>query len=184
MDIVLKGDTQIRVAGEDVAKKWSKHSSATWQATIHVISEWDGLHVSLAHPVKPSISKSHEVGHAAIDFNTQELLAAHMPATINMDKVLAELKKTLEGTYKYAAAGVCKYSMYSPVFNVHGDLLLQLRPYDPSAKPPPPPPAPKIVDRPMSPTGGSRSASKGPGPQPRPIQTHKKSSCEAPLSLR
>jgi hypothetical protein len=177
MDIILKGDTQIRIAGQDVAQKWSKHSSATWQATIHVTSEWDGLHVALAHAVKPSIGKAEEVGHAVIDFNAQQLLAAHMPAVISMDAVLAELRATLEGTYKYAAAGVCKYAMYSPVFNVHGDLLLQLRPYDPAAKPPPPPPAPKIVDVPTSPTGGSRSASRGPGPQPRPVPATKRSSC-------
>lgn len=51
---------------------------------------------SLADAVKPSISKSEEIGHAAIDLNMRELPAAHMPSTITIDQVLAELKTTLE----------------------------------------------------------------------------------------
>jgi hypothetical protein len=180
MEIVIKGESNVGVAGLDVDKKWSKRSSASWQANVRITSEWDGLHVNLLNAAKPVFHKTETEGEVAVSMDTHKLLTTHMPAVVNMDAVLSQLKMTLEGTYKYAVAGVCKYTMYSPVFNAQGDLILQLRPYDPSAKPPPPPPVtPKVIEMPNSPkTPGSRSQSKGPGPQPRPLGGSKKRSCK------
>jgi hypothetical protein len=179
MDIHVNGETEIRLAGEDDKQKWSKRCTATWHAIVHVTSDRDGMHVSLA-PVTPSIGKYDEVGHAgAFDFNVRKLLEDEMPKTVTMDEVLAELRVTLEGTYKHASAGVCKYAMYSPMFNTNGDLLLQVRPHDPNAKPSSSMSS-KGMDRPVSPPPGApRSSSRARNPMRGPPANAKRSeSCK------
>jgi hypothetical protein len=162
LEITFTGESTVCIAGEDDGKVWSKSTTAKWHATIRIASEWNGLHVSLLDVVKPTYEKTHMEGEVAIYMDTAKLLAANLPSVIDLNDVVTELKGTLEGSYKYAVAGVCKYTMYSPVFNVHGDLILQLRPYDPSAKPPPPPPVLKPVESHTSPTAVPHPM--GPGP--------------------
>jgi hypothetical protein len=177
LEITFTGKSTVRIAGEDEDKVWSKSTTANWQATIRITSEWNGLHVSLLDVVKPTFERTHTEGEVAVHMDTAQLLAANLPSVIDLHDVITELKSTLEGSYKYAVAGVCKYTMYSPAFNVHGDLILQLRPYDPSAKPPPPPPVLKPVESPASPTGVSHP--RGPGPLARPAVGTKKRSRES-----
>jgi hypothetical protein len=141
LDIPVDGVSVLNIAGEDGDKKGSTSTTAKWHATIRIASEWDGLRVSLRDQVKTTYEKPVTEGEVAAHMDTTKLLVANLPSIIDMSDVINELKHALEGSYKYAVAGVCKYTMYSPVFNVHGDLNLELRPYDPSARPPPPSPA-------------------------------------------
>jgi hypothetical protein len=127
----------------------SRSSTSTWSATIHITSEWDGLHVRLAQVVKPEIhsEKVLEQGQqTAIAMNTHDMLREQLPQVVDFSSVISELKATLEGTWRYAVAGLSTYRLYSPVFNIHGDLVVQVRPYDPSARPPPAPVAPAPAD--------------------------------------
>jgi hypothetical protein len=142
----------------------SRSSTASWSATIHVTSHWDGLHVRLAEVIKPEIhsEKVLEHGQSAIAINTQEMLQAHMPQIVDFSAIVADLKATLEGTWRYAVAGLSTYRLYSPVFNIHGDLVVQVRPYDPFARPPPAPMVLQPADGPLirqstRGSGGSRS---------------------------
>jgi hypothetical protein len=170
LEIAFTGESTVRIAGEDEDKVWSKSTTAKWHATIRIASEWNGIQVSILDVVKPTYEKTHMEGEVAVHMDTAKLLAANLPSVIDLNDVITELKNMLEGSYKYAVAGVCKYTMYSPVFNIHGDLILQLRPYDPSAKPPPPPP----VLKPVEPRSGGTQP-KGPGP----VIGAKNRSCES-----
>jgi hypothetical protein len=64
------------------------------------------------------------------------LLRSHLPKVIDIDAVVKELKHHLEGHWEYSFPGLLTYDLASPVFTVNGDLVLQLRPHDPHAKPP------------------------------------------------
>jgi hypothetical protein len=184
MDIKITGQSAVRVAGKDEDREWSKRSSATWAALIRVSSEWDGLHIALVDQPKPVYQKTEEAGVVAVHMDTHKLLADQLPQMVDMDFVIANLKSTLEGHWKYSTAGMCRYNLYSPVFNIHGDLIVTLRIHDPSAKPPPPPPAPKAVEGPKSPVGNGTTVSTRAGfSSSRPVPPPKKrSSCTYLLS--
>lgn len=60
-------------------------------------------------------------------FNTDIALKQHLPKIINVEGVLSDLRQLLEGSWKWAAAGLGTYTLASPVFTRTGDLILQLR---------------------------------------------------------
>jgi hypothetical protein len=119
----------------------SQRASAKWSANIQVYSEWNGLRVSVNGPPKMVFDRPESTGVWSL--NAYDLLSAHLPELVDIDNVVSELKRTLEGVWEYSFPGTLAYNLANPVFTVNGDLILQLRPHDPTAKPPTVQPAQK-----------------------------------------
>lgn len=107
---------------------FSKTSKASWQASICISSRSNGLHIEVKGSTKPTFSDVHAEGDYAIDF--ESLHAQHMPELINLDRVIDELKSTLQGTWEYSAPGHFSYSLSNPAFTPTGDLVVQLASYE------------------------------------------------------
>jgi hypothetical protein len=110
--------------------------------------------------------------------NAQELLSAHLPELVDIDGVVSELKRTLEGVWEYSFPGTLAYNLANPVFTVNGDLILQLRPHDPHAKPPAVQPAQKKTVKAKDSARAATTAAPS-RPPATPVSTTAKSpSCE------
>ncbi|KAK7042564.1 hypothetical protein R3P38DRAFT_320807 [Favolaschia claudopus] len=124
LDIVLRGESVLRLRGKDEKQLWSKRSSAKWSVKIQVYSERSGLRVAVAEEVHPVFDQTHSEGHWDID--THKLLADQLPHIVDLKEVVQELKQVFEGAWEYSAAGLKTYNLASPVFNENGDLIVQL----------------------------------------------------------
>lgn len=58
--------------------------------------------------------------------NVRELHAMHLPKVIDMGGVISEVKSLWEGAWTSSSLGCQSYALSNPVFNRHGDLLVQL----------------------------------------------------------
>ena len=97
---------------------------ASWSASIAIYSEANGLVVELSGDAKPEFADVESEGTCSLDM--QELHKMHLPRIINMEPILTELKAVWEGAWQWSSLGCLSYTLANPVFNRHGDLLVQL----------------------------------------------------------
>ena len=102
----------------------STHSSASWSTSVCIFSEASGLCVELSGAAKPSFTEIESEGRSALDI--AKLHAAHLPSVIDLSAVVSGLKSVWEGAWERASLGGQSYTLSNPVFNRHGDLLVQL----------------------------------------------------------
>lgn len=97
----------------------------------------------MSDSVKPVFHKNEHVGEFSFE-DAYDLHVRHLPNVIDFHEILHDLQEGLQGVWEYSyPSGTC-YALASPVFNRHGDLIVQLRTQDPHAKPLPPPQAPAL----------------------------------------
>ncbi|KAF7343262.1 hypothetical protein MVEN_01758100 [Mycena venus] len=124
MEIILRGESVLRLKRKNDKENWSKRSSAKWSVKINVHSEPSGLRVAIADEVQPVFDKTESEGKW--DINTHKLLQEHLPRVVDIKEVIQELKQVFEGAWDYSCAGLKSYSLTSPVFTQNGDLIVQL----------------------------------------------------------
>ncbi|KAL0952771.1 hypothetical protein HGRIS_006999 [Hohenbuehelia grisea] len=132
MEIILRGESVLRLKGKDTNENWSKRSSAKWSATIHVYSERTGLRVAITEDIKPVFDKTESEGNWHID--THKMLEDHLPRLIDIKELVHDLKSIFEGAWEYSFAGLQTYNLGSPVFTKNGDLIVQLRSFTETTK--------------------------------------------------
>jgi len=122
MEIILRGESVLRLQGKEEKDNWSKRSSAKWSVKIHVNSEPSGLRVVVADQVQPVFEKT----EGKWDLDPRTLLEEHLPRIVDIKEIVQELKEVFEGAWEYSWAGLKTYSLSSPVFTPNGDLVVQL----------------------------------------------------------
>ncbi|KAJ7023254.1 hypothetical protein C8F04DRAFT_1193608 [Mycena alexandri] len=122
MEIILRGESVLRLQGKEEKDNWSKRSSAKWSVKIHVNSEPSGLRVVIADQVQPVFEKT----EGKWDLDPYTLLEEHLPRIVDMKEVVEELKEVFEGAWEYSYTGLKPCSLTSPVFTPNGDLVIQL----------------------------------------------------------
>ena len=86
-----------------------------------------GLIVEQAGELRPVFAEVESEGQSVLDIRA--LHAAHLSRTISLDSMLQELKGLWEGAWDYSSLGCQNFALANPVFNLHGDLLVQLGVY-------------------------------------------------------
>ncbi|KAF7790614.1 hypothetical protein EIP86_001570 [Pleurotus ostreatoroseus] len=83
-----------------------------------------GLIVEQAGELRPVFAEVESEGQSVLDIRA--LHAAHLSRTISLDSMLQEMKGLWEGAWDYSSLGCQNFALANPVFNQHGDLLVQL----------------------------------------------------------
>ncbi|KAJ7731993.1 hypothetical protein B0H16DRAFT_1582407 [Mycena metata] len=122
MEIMLRGESVLRLQGKEEKENWSKHSSATWSVRIQINSGPSGLRVVVVEQVQPVFEKSEEKW----DLDPHALLEEHLPRVVDIKEVVETLKVIFEGAWEYSCAGLKTYNLTSPAFTPNGDLVVQL----------------------------------------------------------
>lgn len=94
---------------------------------ITIQSECDGLSVKVTGSLTPVIETSSAQNQIGLFPDLRQKLAEHLPKTIDLLPVLAELK-VFEGVWQYGYPGLQAYCLSNPVFNHKGDIVFELRP--------------------------------------------------------
>ena len=94
---------------------------------ISIQSEFDGLSVKVTGSLTPVIEGSSAQNQFGMFPDLRQKLGEHLPKTIDLSRVLAELK-VFEGVWHYGYPGVHAYCLSNPVFNHKGDVVFELRP--------------------------------------------------------
>lgn len=128
LDIILTGESTLKVRGKEACNEWSKSSSATWSATIRIKSTGAGLSVEMAGSTKPVFAEPVCCGDCHLDVG--RIHSANLPQTIDFQAALKELRSTLQGTWEYSSPGHLAYAITNPVFTLKGDLVCQLSSYE------------------------------------------------------
>lgn len=147
LEIVLHGESSLKISGKDANQSWSKKSSASWSANLCIYSRSNGLQIEVTGNTAPVFSDLHSEGECSID--VRGLHAQHLPKTVDFCDILDELKTILQGTWEYSSPGHFAYALSNPVFTINGDLILQLGSYDAIMK--------KELAPPIAVTGSPRS---------------------------
>ncbi|KAG8800448.1 hypothetical protein FRC16_002842 [Serendipita sp. 398] len=128
LEIKMKGESILTVAGKDECNEWSKQSTATWEASICIYSRPGGLAVQVTGSPKPRFAEA--VCSGACNIDITKVHSQNLPQTVDFEDLLTDLRTTLQGTWEYSAPGHLAYGITNPVFTVTGDLVCQLASYD------------------------------------------------------
>lgn len=77
--------------------------------------------------LQPVFAEVESEGQSVLDIRA--LHASHLAQIIQLETMLQELKGLWEGAWDYSSLGCQNYALANPVFNQHGDLLVQLGVY-------------------------------------------------------
>jgi len=127
MDIKISGETDLEMSFKSATRSGSSKSTAKWSAVISIQSDFDGLSVKVIGSLTPVIEAS--AAHVPVGMfpDLRQKLHEHLPKTIDLSQVLAELK-AFEGVWRYGYSGLHAYCLANPVFNHKGDVIFELRP--------------------------------------------------------
>ncbi|CCM01094.1 uncharacterized protein FIBRA_03142 [Fibroporia radiculosa] len=130
LDIKLWGEVEIETNFVSGSHRGSAKSSATWDATLCIQSDIDGLKVKVIGSTSPKFQKTVYTGDktSAMFGDLEVSLRKQLPHTVDLSKVLHELR-AFEGIWKYGYAGTQTYHLANPVFTTHGDIMFELRPH-------------------------------------------------------
>ncbi|EJD08362.1 uncharacterized protein FOMMEDRAFT_151158 [Fomitiporia mediterranea MF3/22] len=128
--IRLNGAAKLYLKYKGTGKDWNSEMSVHWSANILFTSSALGLQVQL-HPahIVPDIRSTH-VMHGTPGHKTQKLaleqLKQKFPDSVDFAILLHNLKQDLEGMWAGVQVHTHEFCITHPVFNQHGDLLLEL----------------------------------------------------------
>ncbi|KAI1790120.1 hypothetical protein LXA43DRAFT_521299 [Ganoderma leucocontextum] len=129
LEIRMSGTLKLEISSTHSSHAWSTESSATWSVAIiiktstrgNVEVEIEGLDDIQQSPLKASIRR----GSANIP-DAYATLRNHLLKKEDFDGVLRELKE-LQGDWKYYYPASSPFTLCTPMSNLDGDLLFELR---------------------------------------------------------
>ena len=108
--------------------KHSTESSAHWEVIISIRTSTKGaveVDIDGVDRIRAQPAKTTRRGNASIP-EVQAILQKHLPKRRDFDNVLRELKE-LQGDWKYYYPAASWFTLCTPLFNLDGDLLFELR---------------------------------------------------------
>ncbi|EIN11424.1 hypothetical protein PUNSTDRAFT_141793 [Punctularia strigosozonata HHB-11173 SS5] len=127
VEIMLHGETTIRLGFEGSSDSWSTSAGATWKTTITSSSTGGGLKLKITPVDHPNFHVRETKGHCRME--SQALLRAQLENAVHPGHILDKIKPILEGFWKFSFPEVGAYALSHPIFTCHGDLILELRTY-------------------------------------------------------
>ena len=124
MEIVVRGESSIRISGKTNHKKWNKKTTATWSASIVAEPSPFGLRLKITGGAQPVVSEVETEGECIWDL--AHLHGNYMPKSLDIMMVVDALRATLEGTWQYSCPGSTTYALVNPVFTSTGHLVVSL----------------------------------------------------------
>ena len=124
MEIVVRGESSVRISGKTNHKKWNKKTTATWSASIVAEPSPFGLRLKVTGGAQPVVSEVEAEGECLWDL--AQLHGNYMPKSVDIMMVVDALRETLEGTWKYSCPGANTYALVNPVFTSTGHLVVSL----------------------------------------------------------
>ena len=124
MEIVVRGESSIRISGKTNHKKWNKKTTATWSASIVAEPSPFGLRLKVTGGAQPVVSEIETEGECILDL--AQLHGNYMPKSVDIMMVVDALRETLEGTWQYSCPGSTTYALVNPVFTSTGHLIVSL----------------------------------------------------------
>ncbi|KZT64494.1 hypothetical protein DAEQUDRAFT_678489 [Daedalea quercina L-15889] len=127
MEIKISGITELEMSFKSPTREGSSKSTAKWSVVLSIQSDFDGLSVKVIGALTPVIEVSSAHEHLGMFPDLRQKLSEHLPQTIDVSQVLAELK-VFEGVWHYGYPGLHGYCLANPIFNHRGDVIFELRP--------------------------------------------------------
>ncbi|KAJ6541182.1 hypothetical protein DFH09DRAFT_1174690 [Mycena vulgaris] len=127
LEIMLQGESTLRISKKQEDLSWSKKTSAKWSASLAVYSRADGLHIEVIGGEPPAFADVESDGECSIDVQDEHM--RHLPSEIDLQDTLLDLKALLQGTWDYSYPGMEAYALSNPVFTRNGDLIVELSAY-------------------------------------------------------
>ena len=124
MEIVVRGESSIRISGKTNHKKWNKKTTATWSASIVAEPSPFGLRLKVTGGAQPVVSEVEAEGECVWDL--AQVHGSYMPKSVDIMMVVDALRETLEGTWEYSCPGATTYALVNPVFTSTGHLIVSL----------------------------------------------------------
>ena len=124
LEIMVRGESSIRISGKTNHKKWNKKTTATWSASIVAEPSPFGLRLKVIGGAQPVVSEVEAEGECVWDL--VQLHGNYMPKSVDIMMVVDALRETLEGTWDYSCPGSTTYALVNPVFTSTGHLIVSL----------------------------------------------------------
>ncbi|CCM02877.1 uncharacterized protein FIBRA_04991 [Fibroporia radiculosa] len=130
LDIKVWGEVEVEMTFASALQRGSAKSSSTWNTSLCLQNDTDGLKLRVIGSPNPVIKKTTYTGDRASEMFTdlETSLRAQLPGTIDFREVRQELQ-AFEGVWKYGYAGMQTYCLSNPVFTALGDIMFELRPH-------------------------------------------------------
>ncbi|PCH38342.1 hypothetical protein WOLCODRAFT_149281 [Wolfiporia cocos MD-104 SS10] len=131
--IEIRGVVELKLTYKIGFQSGSATSMARWDASLSLRSDpTHGIKVDVLGALVPRVDPTTYDGDMPpIEFpNPQAYLTQHLPAKVNIDAVLQELRE-FEGVWQHAYMGTQAYVLAHPVFGAKGDIIFELRPRAP-----------------------------------------------------
>ncbi|KAJ7210092.1 hypothetical protein GGX14DRAFT_451427 [Mycena pura] len=127
LEITLGGESTLKISKRTDGVSWSKKTCAKWSAVIAFHSRADGLHIEVVGGEQPVFTEIESDGECPIDVKAEH--RKHLPAKIDLQDILLDLRALLQGPWEYSYPGMEAYALSNPVFTHDGDLIMDLSAY-------------------------------------------------------
>ncbi|KAF8884777.1 hypothetical protein BD779DRAFT_1442896 [Infundibulicybe gibba] len=135
LDIVMGGEIDINLGFKGASTRWESKAVAKWSVTLSMVSPrgGSGLTIEVKGDTKPKFETFRVHGDASLE-QLIDLKALHELVVVDLVDLVTELKQLFGGVWEHCFPGMQAYSLSNPVFNSHGDILFELRPYVPPSQ--------------------------------------------------
>ncbi|TBU62382.1 hypothetical protein BD310DRAFT_989173 [Dichomitus squalens] len=126
--IKVSGELHLRMQDARNNESWSTESTANWSVTISIKTSTKGnveVDIDGVDHIRATPAKTTRRGNASIP-EVQQILQKHLPKRKDFESVLRELQE-LQGDWKYYFPAANWFTLCTPMFNLDGDLLFELR---------------------------------------------------------